>query len=107
MSDRFAHKEIAMGPPIQAPRFSADGCLAWEHTQLDRHEFVDGDVFAMAGAEDRHVTVFMNIAFALRQHLSSGPCRTYMRDMHLHVATAKAKTACGYCIRVPEVMTSR
>jgi hypothetical protein len=30
--------------------------LAWEAEQTDRHEFVGGKTFAMAGAEDRHVT---------------------------------------------------
>lgn len=44
----------------------------------------------MAGAEDRHVTVSMNIAFALRQHLSGSPCRTYMSDMRLQVAAANS-----------------
>lgn len=31
--------------------------LAWEAEQTERHEFVGGETFAMAGAEDRHVTV--------------------------------------------------
>ena len=57
-----------MEPPVKTPIFSAEDYLAWEPAQLDRHEYVDGDVFAMAGAEDRHVTVSMNIAFALRQN---------------------------------------
>jgi Uma2 family endonuclease len=70
------------------PTFSAADYLAWEAEQAERHEFLDGEVFAMAGAEDRHVTVAMNCAFALRQHLSGGPCRTYMSDMRLHVAAA-------------------
>lgn len=61
--------------------------LAWEAEQLDRHEFVGGETFAMAGAEDKHVTVSLNFAFALRQHLSGSPCRTYMSDMRLSVAT--------------------
>ena len=62
--------------------------LAWEAAQTDRHEFVEGEIFAMAGAEDRHVTVTINLAFALREHLSGSPCRTSMSDMRLHVATA-------------------
>lgn len=79
-----------MGQAIQKPVFTADDYLAWEPAQLDRHEYLDGEVFAMAGAEDRHVTVSMNIAFALRQHLSGSPCRTYMSDMRLHVAAANS-----------------
>lgn len=44
----------------------------------------------MAGAKDRHVTVAMNLAFDLRQHLSGSPCRMYMSDMRLHVAAANS-----------------
>ncbi|OYU32439.1 MAG: hypothetical protein CFE39_03320 [Comamonadaceae bacterium PBBC2] len=79
-----------MGLPAKTPQFSAADYLAWERTQLDRHEFVDGDVFAMAGAEDRHVTVAGNMYMALRQHLSGSPCRTYMSDMRLQVAAANS-----------------
>ena len=79
-----------MGRAAQTPVFSAADYLAWEAAQPERHEYIDGEVFAMAGAEDRHVTVAMNLAFALRQHLSGSACRTYMSDMRLHVATANS-----------------
>ena len=79
-----------MGQAAQKPVLTAADYLAWESAQLDRHEYIDGEVFAMAGAEDRHVTVSMNLAFALRQHLSGSPCRTYMSDMRLHVAAANS-----------------
>ena len=79
-----------MGHAAQAAVFTASDYLAWEPAQRDRHEYLDGEVFAMAGAEDRHVTVSMNLAFALRQHLSGSPCRTYMSEMHVHVAAANS-----------------
>jgi len=79
-----------MGRAAQTPVFSAADYLAWEAAQPERHEFINGEVFSMAGAEDRHVTVTMNLAFALRQHLSGSPCRTYMSDMRLHVAAANS-----------------
>lgn len=37
--------------------------LAWEVTQTERHEYVDGEVWAMAG----------NVYMALRQHLRCTP----------------------------------
>jgi len=79
-----------MGRAAQTPIFSAADYLAWEAAQSERHEFVDGEVFAMAGAEDRHVTVAGNLYIALRQHLSGSACRTYMSDMRLHVAAANS-----------------
>lgn len=75
-----------MGHAARHPAMTAVDYLAWEAEQTERHEFVDGETFAMAGAEDRHVTVSMNVAFALRQHLSGSACRTYMSDMRLSVA---------------------
>ena len=79
-----------MGQAASKPIFSTADYLAWEDEQPERHEFVHGETFAMAGAEDRHVTVTMNLAFALRQHLSGSPYRTYMSDMRLHVAAAQS-----------------
>ena len=79
-----------MGGAAQTPTLSAIDYLAWEAAQPERHEYIDGEVFAMAGAEDRHVTVAGNLYIALRQHLSGSPCRTYMSDMRLHVAAANS-----------------
>ena len=90
MNACFASEDFAMAQAAHQPTFSANDYLAWEPTQLDRHEYLDGEVFAMAGAEDRHVTVAMNIGFAVRQHLSGSPCRTYMSDMRLFVAAVNS-----------------
>ena len=79
-----------MAHPARRQTMSAQDFLAWEAGQAQRHEFVGGEVFAMAGAEDRHVTVALNLAMALRQHLAGTPCRTYMSDMKLHVAAAQS-----------------
>jgi Uma2 family endonuclease len=64
--------------------------LAWETAQSERHEFLDGEVWAMAGAEDRHVTISLNVALALKTHLSGSPCRTFMSDMKLHAESANS-----------------
>ncbi len=79
-----------MGQAAPKTVFTAADYLAWEPAQLDRHEYIDGEVFAMAGAEDWHVTVAGNLYIALRQHLSGSPCRTYMSDMRLHIAAANS-----------------
>ncbi|MBK9442052.1 MAG: Uma2 family endonuclease [Comamonadaceae bacterium] len=79
-----------MGLAAHKPVFTAEDYLAWENTQPERHDYLDGEVFAMAGAEDRHVTVAGNLYIALRQHLNASPCRTFMSDMRLHVAVANS-----------------
>jgi Uma2 family endonuclease len=72
--------------PLPKTPFTSEDFLAWDETQTIRHEYVDGEVFAMAGAEDRHVTVSLNAASALKQHLAGSRCRVYIADMKLYVA---------------------
>ena len=79
-----------MGHAARMAVMTADDYLAWEATQTERHDFVNGEVFAMAGAEDRHVTVSLNVAIALRQHLAGSPCRTFMADMKVQAAAGNA-----------------
>ena len=79
-----------MGQAPPKAGFTAADYLAWEPAQLDRHEYLDGEVFAMAGADDRHLTVAGDCYIALRQHLSGSPCRTCMSDMRLQVAAANS-----------------
>jgi len=76
-----------MGQSALKPAMTADEYLAWEAEQPERHDFLNGEVFAMAGAEDRHVTVSLNVAMALRQHLAGTPCRTFMADMKVQALT--------------------
>jgi Uma2 family endonuclease len=83
-------REVSMGYAELQTAMTADEFLAWEAEQPVRHDFVDGEVFAMAGAEDRHVTVSLNVAMALRQHLSGTPCRTFMADMKVAAANGNS-----------------
>lgn len=75
---------------VAKPRFDAEAYLAWEAAQPLKHEFVAGEVFAMAGASDAHVTVAGNVYSALRAHLRGTPCRTYIAVMKLRVEAADA-----------------
>lgn len=79
-----------MGSAAEKLRMSAQDFLAWDATQTLRHEFVGGEIFAMAGAGEAHVTVALNVAMALRQHLAGTPCRTFITDMKLRVEAVDA-----------------
>lgn len=79
-----------MALPQPTPTFGPDDYLAWEASQTERHEYVQGEVFAMAGGEDRHASASLNLASALRSHLRGQRCRTYMADVKLQVDAADA-----------------
>ena len=77
--------ERHVGYALHQQRMSAAEFLAWDATQTVKHEFVAGEVFAMAGGEDRNYTVAGNLYIALRQHLRGSPCRVYGSDVKLQV----------------------
>ena len=59
-------------------RFSTQDFLSWEEQQDTKYELVDGKVYAMSGAKNRHEDIKGNLYFHLRSTLpSSGPCKPY------------------------------
>ncbi len=79
-----------MGFAATLPKLTGADYLRWDLSQAQRSEFVGGEIFMMAGAGEAHVTVALNVAMALRQHLSGTPCRTFITDMKLRVEAADA-----------------
>ncbi len=76
--------------PAQQQRFGVQEYLAWETEQIDKHEFIAGEVFAMTGARQEHVIVAGNLFTKLREHLRGTPCRPLISDMKLHVQVMDA-----------------
>ena len=74
----------------EVPFITVDDYLAGEAVSPFKHEYVDGEVFAMAGASEEHVTIAGNIFAMLRAHVRGSPCRVYMADMKLRVEWASA-----------------
>lgn len=70
--------------------FTAEDYLAWEERNPSKHEYLAGEIFAMVGATDAHVTITGNLFTLLRAHVRGRPCRVYMADMKLRVDTADA-----------------
>ena len=62
----------------------------WELRQTLKHEFVRGAVFALTGPGPAQVTVALNLALALRQHLRGSACRMFVSDRMLRVDASDA-----------------
>jgi Uma2 family endonuclease len=69
---------------------TAENYLQGEVTAECKHEYLNGEVWAMADATDAHVTIAMNLGFLLKQSLQSTPCRAYISDMKVKVEKASA-----------------
>jgi len=70
--------------------FSPEHYLEWEKGSDVKHEYLNGEVFALAGAKDAHVTVAGNLFASLHGHLRGGPCRLYLADIKISVEQANA-----------------
>lgn len=62
--------------------------LEQEALAAERHEYVAGVTYEMAGAGERHNRIALNIAFQLRAAARGTTCGVYMSDMQLRVAHA-------------------
>jgi len=51
-----------------------------------KHEYVDGHIYAMAGAHSNHNVLSGNVHGEFRNHLKGKPCRAYMSDMKVRIA---------------------
>ncbi|MEY3807457.1 MAG: hypothetical protein RI893_433 [Pseudomonadota bacterium] len=60
--------------------------LQGELVAKTKHEFIDGDVYAMAGASEYHNLLSGNIFAELKNQLKYTPCRTFIADMKVKVA---------------------
>ena len=54
---------------------SPEEYLEWEERSEVRHEFIDGEVFAMAGSSDDHSVMIFNLSSILRPCLRGTGCR--------------------------------
>jgi len=70
--------------------FDSQDYLIWEEQQEEKHEFINGEIFAMGGARREHVVVAGNMFAVLKQHLRGTPCSVYIADMKLRVEQENA-----------------
>ena len=60
--------------------------LAFERSSPERHEYVDGDLFAMGGASERHNQIVVNLSGEIRAQFKGRSCRVYTNDMRIRIA---------------------
>ena len=75
------------------PYYSFEDYLIAERECIDqKHEYVAGQVFAMAGASFNHNLIVTNLASELRQQLKTRPCTVLGNDMRVRIEAADAAT---------------
>lgn len=66
-------------------RYTPEEYLALERSCETKHEYYNGEIFAMGGASPEHVLIVTNLVGELRTQFKQGPCRVYSTDLRVEV----------------------
>ena len=66
-------------------KFTIEEYLQMERSSEQKHEYYDGEVFAMSGASPKHNVIFRNVYGELVFWLKGKPCQPYGSDLRIHI----------------------
>ena len=72
-----------------SPRFTLDEYFAWEQQQEVKHEYFDGEVFAMSGGTQNHGRIAVRLVSVLDNHLGDGNCAVLNSDVRVKIQAAE------------------
>jgi Uma2 family endonuclease len=70
---------------MRAPTMTLAEYLAFEDASLEKHEFLDGEMIAMAGGTPEHGAIGAALIIALGNALRGKPCRVLSSDVRIRV----------------------
>jgi Uma2 family endonuclease len=74
-----------MGLPLlkteSKPRYTVEEYLGFERASEERHEFIDGQIYAMAGESLAHSVINVNLIITLGLQLRGKPCQALSPNM--------------------------
>jgi Uma2 family endonuclease len=68
-----------------SPRFTPEEYFAWEDKQLEKHEYIDGEVYAMSGGSKNHSLISVRFITLFANHLEGGSCETGNSDLRVNI----------------------
>ena len=71
--------------------YSEEEYWALEETSPIKHEYYDGEIFAMAGGTEGHSAVSLNVSSSIHRQLRGKPCRVYNSDLNIKVERSRKK----------------
>jgi Uma2 family endonuclease len=61
-------RPIVMVSSQPQPRYTVEAYLVLERDSEERHEYLDGDIYLMAGESPEHGAICMNLSITLVEH---------------------------------------
>jgi Uma2 family endonuclease len=67
------------------PHLTPDEYFAWEATQLEKHEYINGEVYAMSGGSVNHGRIAIRFTAMFDSHLENTACITANSDVKVNI----------------------
>ena len=83
-----------MGEAAKQTSISLENYLESEKTAEIRHEYVNGEIFAMVGSSKDHNLISGNLYGLIRTALTDRPCRVFMSDVKVRIKTKSQERFC-------------
>jgi Uma2 family endonuclease len=97
-----------MNEPVRKVSFRYADYLEQERASPTKHEFLNGEIFAMAGGTPEHARLASRVTGALLAQLRGRPCEAFSSDLRVRVLATGLSTypdisvVCGRLERDPE-----
>jgi Uma2 family endonuclease len=74
-----------MTVPIRLHKYTYDQYVRMEPYSDIKHEFFDGEIYAMSGGTEDHSALAVAVLRALDEATDGGPCKAHTADMRIYV----------------------
>src|SRR3954468_17592737 len=81
-----------MSEPRRLHRYTYADYVALEMISTGKHEFLDGEIYAMAGGSEEHSALAAAMVHALVNAVGDRPCRVHTSDLRIYVEAAGLAT---------------
>lgn len=81
-----------MSAPAHLHGYTFDDYLDLESASNVKHEYLEGEIYAMAGGTPRHAALTLAVGGALLGQLRGGPCRAFSSDLRILVSATGLAT---------------
>ena len=71
---------------VLQPRMTLQAYLDWENAQVEKHEFLQGEIYAMTGGRRTHGRVVSNLNRRIGVALDATACQVFAEGMKVQVA---------------------
>ncbi len=68
-----------------SPLLTSEEYFVWEEKQLEKHEYIDGQVYAMTGRSKNHSLLAVRCITMFSNHLEGSDCETVNSDMRVNI----------------------